>query len=525
MLLSGLNLMVMRAVERPTAALSQAAMRVAAGDLHARVRLAQSPMTIGDNDELGHLADCFNQMADRLSELCANLEAEVAARTAELETTAELARAASSSLRSSSIVRQATRIIKRRLGTRIPGLHHVGVYAIEADTDEAVLIEAVGDGREQWPRKSRRVPLGAATPIGLAVSTRRLQVLPNARLAMAPVKPPLLLDTSSAATAPLVVGAEVVGVLSLESKEADAFGPETMDLLATVADQLATGVHNANQFERQRYAAQHCVDHDRAKSELMRATHLELRVPVDTVKRLSERLLRLHDERLCDARREDLRRIRVSAERLQGIVDALGDLYLLDLGDVALRPEPVNVRDAIERAVVAAAPLLEAKENSLLTDLHSAPSTIRADRSALRQIVLGLLATAAGVGEAGCIEVRARSVEVFYDDSDCQDPLLLVTVSHPAARVPREELARLCQGPVLPEGQDSDQSSVPVGPGFPMAKRLVEMQGGRIWAENGNGTGMSFSFILPVEASRTGGARDAGLHAPSRERGEDACAD
>jgi K+-sensing histidine kinase KdpD len=215
----------------------------------------------------------------------------------------------------------------------------------------------------------------------------------------------------------------------------------------------------------------------------------------------------------------------VSAERLHRIVDAIADVYLLDAGDETLRPEPVSVRDGIERAVGAAAPLLEAKANSLLTDLHSAPSTIRADGSALRQIVLGLLATAAEIGEAGCIEVRARSVGVFYDDTDCQDPLLLVTVSHPAARVPTEELARLCQGPPPPEGEDSYQSPVPVGPGFPMAKRLVEMQGGRIWAENGNGTGMSLSFILPVDASRTSGARHAGWSAPRGERGEDGFVD
>jgi nitrate/nitrite-specific signal transduction histidine kinase len=81
----------MRRIIGPIAALTNAAQRMAQGQLNQRI---ETP----PGDELGDLAAAFNDMSAQLRELYANLEQQVAERTAELATLNRIAQALSQSL-------------------------------------------------------------------------------------------------------------------------------------------------------------------------------------------------------------------------------------------------------------------------------------------------------------------------------------------------------------------------------------------------------------------------------------------
>jgi GAF domain-containing protein/HAMP domain-containing protein len=326
LLLGGLNVMVIRAVGHPVAALSNAAKSVAQGELDAWVRLPSHPLTIGEGDEVGLLVESFSAMADALRDLYTDLEARVEARTAELVTAAKVAQAVSSSFDLPAILRESAQIIKTHLGAVCPGVHHVGIYLVEEGHEVAVLRAAAGEGNGHMERANSRVPLGTKSPVAVAASERCPQVVQNVRVACVHLKPPLLLDTNSAAAAPLLTGDRLIGVLSVESKRRNAFSSNALRLLATLADQIAIGVHNARLYQQQLRVPEHCADLDRTRSHCLRTVSHRIPAPLNTLTRLAERLLRPIDGQLTDVQREDLRVIHESGQQLQVLFEDLLDV-------------------------------------------------------------------------------------------------------------------------------------------------------------------------------------------------------
>ena len=108
MLLLGLSVAVTGSIARPIQKLSSAAEAIAQGDLSQRVEKADlvGALCIGDEDEIGLLAEGFNRMVAELRGLYTDLESKVEARTHELATSAEIARIVSSSLDLETILKK-----------------------------------------------------------------------------------------------------------------------------------------------------------------------------------------------------------------------------------------------------------------------------------------------------------------------------------------------------------------------------------------------------------------------------------
>jgi GAF domain-containing protein len=99
----------------------------------------------------------------------------------------------------------------------------------------------------------------------MAVRSRRPEAVQNVKAASAHLKPPLLLETNSAAAAPLLIGDGLVGALSVESNQPNAFSPRALMLLATLADQIATGLQRARFGEVQQGSAEGYLDRDQTE--------------------------------------------------------------------------------------------------------------------------------------------------------------------------------------------------------------------------------------------------------------------
>ena len=121
------------------------------------------------------------------------------------------------------------------------------------------------------------------------------------------------------------------------------------------------------------------------------------------------------------------------------------------------------------------------------------PTDLVGDPTRLRQVLLNLLGNAIKFTESGEVSLRVTP------DGDSSVPTALrFTVSDTGIGIPGEKLGR-----VFERFTQADSSTTRrfggSGLGLTISKRLVELMGGRIWAESAVEKGSVFSFAVPFE--------------------------
>jgi len=221
---------------RPVQMLGEAAKQLGAGELDVRA-------TIHGLDEIGATAAAFNLMADQLQEVLAGLEERVAERTRGLQAAAEVGRATTSLLDPNVLLQQVVDLVRERFD-----LYHVGLALLDEERRFAVLRAATGEAGRKLVEEGLSLEVGGNSMIGWCTAHARPRVAPDvARDAMYSGHP-LLPDTRSAATIPLVTRDRVIGALNVESTEVAVFDEAAVAVLQTMADQVAVAIDNAQLF-------------------------------------------------------------------------------------------------------------------------------------------------------------------------------------------------------------------------------------------------------------------------------------
>lgn len=166
---------------------------------------------------------------------------------------------------------------------------------------------------------------------------------------------------------------------------------------------------------------------------------------------------------------------------LQQLVEDLQDLAIAEAGALALHRERVDLGAAIARIVGDQAELTV--EHGIAVDV---------DLTRLRQIVDNLLANAARHTLEGT-PVRVRVARAGADAT--------VAVADRGPGIPAKDLARIFE---RFHRVDEARSRARGGAGLGLAivRRLVELHGGRVWADSVEGNGATFTFTLPLASSQ-----------------------
>jgi GAF domain-containing protein len=264
----GASLLITRSIADPLAALVDTATQIAGGDLD---RVA----TVERADEIGTLAQAFNTMTAQLRDLIGGLERRVAERThaledrsAFLEASAAVGRAASSILETEELMHQVVELI-----CNLFGLYYVGMFLVDETGEWAVLRAGAGNTGRPLPAQGRQLPVNGNSMIGWSIINRQARVAQEASEDTVRVPAPELPDTRSEAALPLQSRGQVLGALTVQHTEPDAFDQETVIVLQTMADQVATALANARLFADRQDAL---IAAQRAYGELSREAWREL---------------------------------------------------------------------------------------------------------------------------------------------------------------------------------------------------------------------------------------------------------
>ncbi len=165
-------------------------------------------------------------------------------RATQLEATSEVGRRIASILGLDELLTEVVELVHETFN-----YDHVHVFLIDPDTQEAVYRAGNGSVGRAIREEGLRLKVGQEGMIGHAASTRQPLIANDVTKDPYYVPHPLLADTRSECTVPLVIGDRVIGVLDVQSHELDAFGDDDLFLLQTFGDQLAVAIENARLFE------------------------------------------------------------------------------------------------------------------------------------------------------------------------------------------------------------------------------------------------------------------------------------
>ena len=224
---------------------------------------------------------------------------------------------------------------------------------------------------------------------------------------------------------------------------------------------------------------------DHMKSEMVAMVSHELRSPLANMQTAIELVLTSDFEK--DLQREMLNLVRSQCARLASFTEELLDVSQIEAGQIALRCEPVTLWPLIQR-IVNIFEATEQKGRRFQIIGQGELPFAWADSHKVEIILTNLLQNAANHSpEGSTITIEAKSL----DNTD-----IVVSVSDKGEGIAQEHLERIFQ-PYYRIGNSGSEKVPGRGLGLYIVKRLVEMQGGRVWVESEVGKGSHFTFTLP----------------------------
>ncbi len=191
-----------------------------------------------------------------LNELRVGLEKRVEERTSELKKRATQLEAVSSVARTIASVQEIDTLLPAitRLVSQQFGFYHVGIFLLDQQRRNAVLSAANSQGGIQLLGRQHRLPLDSHSIVGYSALRGEPRIALDVGTDSVYFNNPDLPDTRSEMAIPLRVAGEVIGALDVQSTETNAFSQEDINVLTTLADQIAIAIENARLFGEARKA-------------------------------------------------------------------------------------------------------------------------------------------------------------------------------------------------------------------------------------------------------------------------------
>jgi PAS domain S-box-containing protein len=231
---------------------------------------------------------------------------------------------------------------------------------------------------------------------------------------------------------------------------------------------------------------------DRRKDQFIAMLAHELRSPLAPI-RNSVQVLRAKsgpDQPELQWAREVIER---QVHHMSRLVDDLLDVARVGEGKMELRIDRVLLSSAVNSAVEACRPEIDRRRHQLTVSMPAEPIAVMADLTRLAQVFANLIHNAAKYTDGGG---RIQLV-VERGETDA-----VVRVCDNGIGIPPAMIDRIFE-PFTQVERSLDRAQGGLGIGLTLARRLVEMHGGRLTAASaGEGRGSEFTARLPLPASR-----------------------
>lgn len=285
---------------------------------------------------------------------------------------------------------------------------------------------------------------------------------------------------------PITVVDQKFGGLILESfDETFSFRDGDIPFVQTLADLMAVAIDYSRQVARADILRQ-TREAEQLRSEMMATLSHELRMPLTTIKGYSTMLLMDEVQWEKGQTKEYLHLIDDECDSMQSMIKSILDSSLIDVNQLSIEPQALHLQPIAHQ--VANEIQRQTSNHKLIVDLSPALPLVSVDSRWIKQVFRNILDNAVKYSPNGGLivihgEVRKKDVVISIADQGIGiSPEDLIPIFEKYFRV-----------------KNIHTRTIPgTGLGLPIARAIVEVHGGKIWADSKLGQGTTVFFSLPV---------------------------
>jgi signal transduction histidine kinase len=421
----------------------------------------------------------FKELDERTNELTRSV--------GELQALGEVGQAVSSTLDLETVL---TRIVSHAV--QLSGTDGGAIYEYDEQSEE-FLLRATDHMEEELVQALRANPprLGDGV-VGRAAASREPVQVPNIlgeRTYLPRMREMLERFGFRASLAvPLLREDRIIGGLVVRRKSTGEFRPEVIELLKTFATQSVLAIQNARLFREIEDKSRQIEAANRHKSEFLANMSHELRTPLNAIIGFSEVLGERMFGELNEKQAEYTDDILSSGRHLLSLINEILDLSKVEAGRMELEVATFDLPLAIDNARTFVRERATKHGINLDVTVDERLGDFIGDERKIKQILLNLLSNAVKfTPEGGRIGIKARQVDGSVE----------ISVSDTGIGIAPEDQATIFEE-FRQVGGDYAHKKEGTGLGLTLAKKFVELHGGKIWVESEVGKGSRFIFTLPI---------------------------
>jgi len=246
-------------------------------------------------------------------------------------------------------------------------------------------------------------------------------------------------------------------------------------------------IHNARLFREIEDKSRQIEAANRHKSDFLANMSHELRTPLNAIIGFSEVLQEKLFGELNDKQAEYTSDILTSGQHLLSLINEILDLSKVEAGRMDLELAPFDLPLAIDNARTFVRERATKHGIKLDVDVDERLGVYLGDERKIKQILLNLLSNAVKfTPEGGRISITANKTDSGVE----------ISVSDTGIGIPPTEQPTIFEE-FRQVGGDYAHKKEGTGLGLTLAKKFVELHGGKIWVESEVGKGSAFIFTLP----------------------------
>ncbi|MBI5241478.1 MAG: HAMP domain-containing histidine kinase [Elusimicrobia bacterium] len=231
--------------------------------------------------------------------------------------------------------------------------------------------------------------------------------------------------------------------------------------------------------------------------ERIQASYLthELRAPVTAI-RLGLEILQEQVARKLEGDEKQMLSLAIkNTSRLEGLINDIMDYSKIVAGKMTVTTEPCEARSLVNDAVDAMQALALSKGVKLVREVEEGLPRVSAEARRVVQVLTNLVSNAVKFSPTrGTVTVSVKAGRFEHAGT------LVFRVKDMGCGIPAADIEKVFDM-FMQSAASAQKKTDGTGLGLTLARAMVELHGGRIWAESWKGAGASFFFTIPVAAA------------------------